>query len=595
MDDLQFPISNERQSFRSCSSNKDMNSTTTERTALLRVPQTYTEGEDSGRLKTVAQCLGLQQTRKPLKRWPHAMEFLLDPTLAAARMHSVGRLGDNEHLDESGKLHLLTVRRKTISAASSTEFAYGTLHDLFDGLPMEMDDEQESIVSQEENEIVVDSVEGGSLHAAVFGIVKGTVGPAILYLPHGFQQSGYAIAIPSMIFATSMFVYNSYRLLECWKVESDRNKQFASKMKAIRALLMNTDGSSSQDDIVPKLLTYPELAYRALGRYAILVEVGIASMQFGVCLTYLIFVPQNLYECTLAMIGVKVPKVCFLVAMIIIEIPLSWIRDIRKLVPTNVLATLLIVYSVSCILVMAAIFGLEEGTNGQVAFIDNLKALPAWTDIWFLFVGTSFFMMEGSITLLVPLQEAVYRDEDKAMFPSTNQLVTTWILVFYICFSVICCAAFGVGLRTALSASLPNGFWATSVQFAYSLAVIFTFPLQAFPALEVVCHALEAKTRRSPNASSFHRNLLATFLTCLLGVIAVCAINYLGNVVSLLGSLFGIPLALVFPPLLHMKLVKDSSKWTKAMNCIVIVIGFLTMGATSFATIMSWGDGAEGG
>ena len=109
------------------------------------------------------------------------------------------------------------------------------------------------------------------------------------------------------------------------------------------------------------------------------------------------------------------------------------------------------------------------------------------------------------------------------------------------------------------------------------------------------------------------RNALATLLTCLLGVIAVIAIDYLGNVVSILGSLFGIPLALVFPPLMHTQLVLnrqntssentdpaasssiDDKTFQRYANYCVVVIGFLAMGAASFATIVSWDKGAEGG
>ena len=117
-------------------------------------------------------------------------------------------------------------------------------------------------------------------------------------------------------------------------------------------------------------------------------------MQFGVCLTYLIFVPQNLHECTLAMTGgrANVPKIYFTIAMVLVEIPMSWIRDIRKLTPTNVLATILIAYGLCCVLVIAVMYGFSPAANGEgFAFQQNLAALPAVTDAWFIFIGTSFF------------------------------------------------------------------------------------------------------------------------------------------------------------------------------------------------------------
>jgi proton-coupled amino acid transporter len=322
------------------------------------------------------------------------------------------------------------------------------------------------------------------------------------------------------------------------------------------------------------------------------VELGIALMQFGVCLTYLIFVPQNLRECTFAMTGIIVPKVYFLVLMLLIEIPLGWIKDIRKLTPTNVVATMLIAYGLVAVLGLAFVVGFSSNdTETELVFTENIRNLPAWTDTWFIFVGTSFFMMEGSITLLVPLQEAVFLAEEKKMFPKINQVVTSWICVFYVVFSLVCVTAFGDGISTAMTASL-HGSLATTVQFAYSVAVILTFPLQAFPAMQVASKAILGE--RSQN-HSIRRSVLATLLILLLGVIAVLAIDYLGNVVSILGSLFGIPLALVFPPLLHNVLVKDSSSTTKWMNYGVVVIGFLAMGAASFATIVSWDKGVEGG
>ena len=135
------------------------------------------------------------------------------------------------------------------------------------------------------------------------------------------------------------------------------------------------------------------------------------------------------------------------------------------------------------------------------------------------------------------------------------------------------------------------------VQFAYSVAVVFTFPLQAFPALEVVCDTTKTKTGRntkSEGAVILRRNITATAIICFLGFIAVIATNYLGNVVSLLGSLVGIPIALIYPPLIHNRLVKDKSLMTWFMNNCVSGIGLFAAGAASYTTIVSWNKGAEG-
>ena len=200
-----------------------------------------------------------------------------------------------------------------------------------------------------------------------------------------------------------------------------------------------------------------------------------------------------------------------------------------------------------------------------------------------------FFVFEGSITLLVPLQEAVVRPEDRKKFPITDIHVTVGIVVFYIFFAMTCWAAFGDSVKTALTASLPPGTFSTIVQLAYSIAVILTFPLQAFPALEVVFHSSKSASSLQP----WKRNMIASIITILLAMIAYACMNFLGNVVSLLGSLVGIPIALVYPPLMHNVLAKDSSRITRWMNMAVATVGVLVMGAASCTTILSWNQGAE--
>lgn len=571
---------------------------------------TYIAGEDAGRLASAARDLGLhrEEARRPKVTWKDIL--FDDNTLTAARMHSVGYVAQDERVDEYG--HLISVRkRKQVEDGKKQQYAQ--LTDLFTKIGKEpsyqkVSEEPEDRLVAKGQVLEEEIVEGGSLGAAAFGIIKGTVGPAVLYLSKGFYQSGYAAAIPAMIFATGMYIFNAYRLLDCWRVESERNEKIDNRLKEVQSLLMQSQETSNAEQygataveqerfFTTKLLTYPELAKRALGSYSAIVECGIAFFQFGVCLTYLIFVPENLYQCAYAIFGVHIPKTYLLIIMIAIEVPLSWIRDIRKLTPTNVLASFLVALGLLCILIIAIHQGSSiDPVNEEIIFVENLRTMKPITDAWFLFIGTSFFMMEGSITLVIPLQEAVFRPEDRRQFPDMNRNVASWICLFYIVFSGVCCAAFGKHIQTALTASL-RGSLATVVQLAYSVAVILTFPLQAFPAMEVAIRMLNkyipSNNRLVDASEGWRRNVFATVITLLLGVIAVCAIDYLGNVVSILGSLFGIPLALVFPPLMHNSLVK-SAKSTRWVNYVVVVIGIFAMGAASFNTITTWDKQSEG-
>jgi proton-coupled amino acid transporter len=175
------------------------------------------------------------------------------------------------------------------------------------------------------------------------------------------------------------------------------------------------------------------------------------------------------------------------------------------------------------------------------------------------------FLFEGSITLLVPLQESVQEPSDRLRFAAVyNKRVILSIVGFYAVFGLSCWMAFGHNVNTILTTSLPEGFLATMVQLSYSIAVIFTFPLQNFPALEIAIQSI-AKTfagRCVCRNSILSYQVISSALVCLLALVAVTALNSLDKqVVSLAGSLLGCPLAFVFPPLIHCQLDPNLAPW----------------------------------
>lgn len=217
--------------------------------------KTYTAGEDGSRLADMAREFGLEKQRNPRKqvraksRRPNlqsnVVNLLLDPSFMDIRMRAVWTShGLLEEEDREQQLY------------------YQTLQESWEQLPE--DPHARGI--------------GGSLTSAVLGIVKAMVGPAILYLPHGFAATGYLLAIPIMLGATVLYLYSSACLLDSWKLESD-----STTVKS---------GDSEQTSLMrskkrPTILSYPELAYRALGTTGeSMVKTGIALMQSGVCLTY---------------------------------------------------------------------------------------------------------------------------------------------------------------------------------------------------------------------------------------------------------------------------------------------------------------------
>ena len=123
--------------------------------------------------------------------------------------------------------------------------------------------------------------------------------------------------------------------------------------------------------------------------------------------TYLIFVPQNFSTALHQLTGLYVSAEWFLVVMVFIQIPLSWIRDIRKLTMTNFLANALILYGLITCLVLSlkqavsvpppptigandtAVGALVVEESPLAIVEDRLMHLAPFAKDWFLFIGTS--------------------------------------------------------------------------------------------------------------------------------------------------------------------------------------------------------------
>lgn len=496
------------------------------------------------------------------------------------------------------------------------------------------------------------AAEGGTVNAAIFGIIKAMVGPAILYLPHSFADAGYLFALVTLLICLLMYLYSSNRLLQTWYfVKSQqagktrggpRTKSEDDQVEMVSLTSKSTDtteaSSSEVDDQLFKKkedatkntgpnstnnhhgsINYPhlaKLAYDDIGET--LVRAGITSMQLGICLTYFIFVPHNLSASIYTLFGVRVKLWVNLVVMVLVEIPLSSIRDIRKLVRTNVLANALIGFGLaSCLYLAIFVAGKEalllEDENEQDAKFEqelsnatlelhhsigdgkrvHTHHLSPWNDHWYLFIGTSVLLFEGSITLCLPLQEALQGPEAGRKFPQIYNRTISCIVLFYSFFGMVCWTAFGDEVNTVLTTSLPEGFLATTVQLAYSVAVIFTFPLQFFPSLEIIVHVVEQRlfpNNQNSELSRAQRLFVVAIVIILLSIVGVIEMDNLGRVVSLMGSLLGVPLAFIFPPLIHSQVVPSAPK---QMNAIVAGAGFLAMVGATFTTLATWNEGSE--
>eukprot|EP00913_Durusdinium_trenchii_P014530 g13631.t1 len=93
------------------------------------------------------------------------------------------------------------------------------------------------------------------------------------------------------------------------------------------------------------------------------------------------------------------------------------------------------------------------------------------------------------------------------------------------------------------------------VQLAWVLQVLLTFPLQLFPAVRILEHSCSITERNS--GLKWTKNLMRAGIVLLCMLVSLFGYTSVDNMVSMIGALGCIPLAITYPALFHYKVKHD--------------------------------------
>jgi len=129
--------------------------------------------------------------------------------------------------------------------------------------------------------------------ATILAIVKATIGPAVLFMPKGFQEGGIAFSVPMMGLSFLLVAWGSTSLLAAaaeFQQQQEANRQEAPPPRQLRRQGSSCSASASA-------ASYAGLMGIAFGPSGTkLARVFIVCQQFGICLTYFVFVAHNLHD-----------------------------------------------------------------------------------------------------------------------------------------------------------------------------------------------------------------------------------------------------------------------------------------------------------
>ena len=276
-----------------------------------------------------------------------------------------------------------------------------------------------------------------------FLLVKGNIGPGCLALPFTFSMLGSRGSLPFLLLVAILCIGNMWLLVECKKK-------------------------------VPGAKTYGELGLCAFGRKGeVLIETFLTMSQLSICCVYFSFIANGIAP----LIGFSSQ---FVIILLIVPIGLlSQYRHMRDLAPLSIIASVLLIFALT-IIGFVCVHKLDtQGVPQIMPQFDSTKIV--------LFLVSAVYAFEG-IGIILPIECAM---EKPTHFPYILCVSMTIVTMIYIAFGEIVMLSFGpisdAGITKYLVTvgSVPSSL-ASVICVLVSTAVLLSYPLQLYPALQVL-------------------------------------------------------------------------------------------------------------
>ncbi|KAG0368017.1 transmembrane amino acid transporter protein-domain-containing protein [Gamsiella multidivaricata] len=376
---------------------------------------------------------------------------------------------------------------------------------------------------------------------AVFLLLKSFVGTGIMFLPKAFNNGGILFSSVVLVAIAGISLFSFLLLVESRQVVP-----------------------ASFGDIGGHL-------YGPYMRQAVLWSIAISQVGF-VC-AYMSFVATNLEALARNVLGATemYPSYIFVLAQLIVFIPLALIRNIARLSFTAVVADVFICFGL-IYMYYFDIFTLSTNGLSDVSLF-NPKDFA-------LFIGTAVFTFEG-IGLIIPITESM---KEPKKFPKVLTGVMIGITILFTSFAALSYATFGSKTETVVLLNLPQkSHWVQSVQVLYSIAIMLSIPLQLFPAIRIMENGIFTRSGKYNTLVKWQKNFFRVLSLLGCAAIAIWAGEDLDKFVSIVGSVACIPLAYIFPAMFHYK--THPNRKTRIIDVMLVIFGVVTMVYTTGNTI----------
>lgn len=303
-----------------------------------------------------------------------------------------------------------------------------------------------------------------------------------------------------------------------------------------------------------------QMAFGSPGRLA--VDILILVSQTGCCVSYLIFLGQNVSS---VVTGFTTRSADFIFILIFFQIFLASVRSLSSLAPFSIFADVCNVAA----MVLVIKDDLESSNNGfHLNPYTTLGAVP-------FAIGVAIYCFEGfGMTLTL---EASMKTPEK--FPRILALDFVAITSLYILFGFVGYWAFGDDTQDIITLNLPHDLSTVLVKIGLCIGLFFTYPVMMYPVHEIfegkLLQSAWFQTKVSP--SSYLFSLLPNAIrgvTVLGTAILAASVPGFGIFISLVGGTVCALLAFVLPSLFHIQLCgANASRQSLVIDVVLILCG----------------------
>jgi proton-coupled amino acid transporter len=400
-----------------------------------------------------------------------------------------------------------------------------------------------------------------------FTFFKSFMGIGVLTLPHGFKLAGWWVGLCMILLASYTSYYCIVLLLDARDTVEQQILAGTVNPNVLPEgtlnspmVVMSEEAPQPQPSKAAASDGTKEISYSDIGRAAFgstgakVVDFAIVTAQMGFSTAYMIFIGHNVE----AALGSCIGPASWMLLTAFFVCPLVWLRSLKKLSFGAILADAAVVFGLCVIVIYALVY------SGGAARTEVDPPTPVGSKP-FIFFGMAVFAFEGA-GIILPMKQSMQHPEEFSGVLRTGMVVITCV---YVVFPLTVYLCFAGATEDMITANLPDrDFVVIMVELLYSLGLFLTYPIQMFPAIQIVENSrlyrsieerLKGKTFDDDLGPSYFIRTVLVMLTLL----CAATIPKFGTFVAIVGSVSCSLIAFILPAAFSLKLHQEEAGSTK--------------------------------